>query len=312
MDVLITDLHFGVKNNSMTWFNSQMSFFKNQFIPYIKEHHPDRLICLGDVFDIRSTISTLIAHEVHKLFIEISSIVPTYIIAGNHDFYSPVEDTYCTLETVLHDIDNCTLVVRDVLDLGDCVLVPWFIQEREGISNMSSRYSVPIFTHADIIMGSPVLNTKVYSGHVHTPHIRGNCNNLGSCFPLTFADSNAARYFYVLDNEKLTAIKNEHSIRFWRFRGDEILEDPRWPKVKSSDYIELYIESNRLIDPVVIDRISSLTKRYRNIWTIPQQTALDSEPIDVDCNIHEIIDSLVPDELREKFEYIKTKIDVNS
>ena len=30
---ILTDTHFGVKQNSMTWLNSQLDFFYNQLIP---------------------------------------------------------------------------------------------------------------------------------------------------------------------------------------------------------------------------------------------------------------------------------------
>ena len=34
--ILFTDTHFGIKQNSITWFNSQKDFIVNQLIPYIK------------------------------------------------------------------------------------------------------------------------------------------------------------------------------------------------------------------------------------------------------------------------------------
>ena len=55
--VLFTDTHFGVKNNSMTWLNSQLNFIYKQFIPDLqelkKQGHDITLIHLGDVFDSR-------------------------------------------------------------------------------------------------------------------------------------------------------------------------------------------------------------------------------------------------------------------
>ena len=64
-DILITDTHFGIKQNSITWFNSQSNFIYEQLIPYIQTHKDIiRLIHLGDVFDSRSSISVLIAAKV--------------------------------------------------------------------------------------------------------------------------------------------------------------------------------------------------------------------------------------------------------
>ena len=38
IDILFTDTHFGWKNNSMNWLNSQMKFIYEQFIPTIKKY----------------------------------------------------------------------------------------------------------------------------------------------------------------------------------------------------------------------------------------------------------------------------------
>jgi hypothetical protein len=74
-DFLFTDTHFGVKNHSMTWWKSQRDFIYQQFMPAIKEYNDDiRVIHLGDVFDSRSGINTLIAAGVRKLFEDIAAI----------------------------------------------------------------------------------------------------------------------------------------------------------------------------------------------------------------------------------------------
>ena len=90
IDVLFTDTHFGWKNNSMTWLNSQMNFIYNQFIPTIKKLSTKddvRVIHLGDVFDSRSTISTYVASKVVQAFKDIRKWCDEFIIVcGNHDF----------------------------------------------------------------------------------------------------------------------------------------------------------------------------------------------------------------------------------
>ena len=83
IDVLFTDTHFGWKNNSMTWLNSQMNFIYKQFIPTIKKlskKEPVRVIHLGDVFDSRSTISTYVATKVVEAFKDIRSVCNEFVI----------------------------------------------------------------------------------------------------------------------------------------------------------------------------------------------------------------------------------------
>ena len=101
INVIFTDTHFGWKNNSMTWLNSQMDFIYKQFIPEIKRLSKDesvRVIHCGDVFDSRSTISTYVATKVVQAFKDIRSVCEDFVIVcGNHDFYSPNSDTVNTV-----------------------------------------------------------------------------------------------------------------------------------------------------------------------------------------------------------------------
>ena len=106
-NVIITDTHFGVKNNSMTWFTSQSDFIYKQLIPYIKTINDEvRLIHMGDVFESRSTISIYIAKKVRQIFKDLSKLCNNIIIvAGNHDFYSPNSDEYDSLSLALNNIE---------------------------------------------------------------------------------------------------------------------------------------------------------------------------------------------------------------
>ena len=117
--VLFTDTHFGVKNNSMTWLKSQLNFIYKQFIPELRElkkTHPDDqivLIHLGDVFDSRSTISTMVATEVRKAFGALREVVDEFnIIAGNHDYYSPTSDEVNSQYTEMEDNECIATFVK--------------------------------------------------------------------------------------------------------------------------------------------------------------------------------------------------------
>ena len=92
-ELVIGDLHFGIKTNSTTWLEQQIDFFKNQIIPASRKRI-DRIIFLGDVFDIRYAINQQVGIEVKKLVRQLAKEFSGEIIfiAGNHDFYSPLEE----------------------------------------------------------------------------------------------------------------------------------------------------------------------------------------------------------------------------
>ena len=49
-ELIIGDVHFGIKTNSVTWLDAQIEFFNKQIIPAIKTKNVDRVIFLGDIF----------------------------------------------------------------------------------------------------------------------------------------------------------------------------------------------------------------------------------------------------------------------
>ena len=56
-ELLIGDMHFGIKTNSTYWLDTQIDFFEKQIFDTIdKNPDLDRVVFLGDLFDIRYSI----------------------------------------------------------------------------------------------------------------------------------------------------------------------------------------------------------------------------------------------------------------
>lgn len=303
----------------MTWWKKQKEFFEKQIIPFAKKIKQEEgslnIICLGDVFDSRATVSVFIMHEVAKLFTRLASISNKfYIICGNHDTYTEQTAEYNSLQLALGQISNLELVIgshHNIMD-GDKIsmLLPWHEQKEKPIDEWTKEPGKDfIFTHADIITGSPKLKKPVFSGHLHSPYINGNVRNLGSCFSLTFADANQDRYFYLWDSEtdELKRYTNDCSIKFWRVYNEDIF-DFDWTKVQNEDYVEIYIKNSLLQIQEYQSLIARLRKDYKNCWVIPQPDELLLEQEGVECDIESIIEHSIPDNLREKFNYIRSKI----
>lgn len=326
---LITDTHFGIRNNSMTWWNAQKKFIYEQFIPDIKHHgKPCKIVHLGDLFDSRSSISTYIAQEVRKIFeqmAEIPNVKEIVVITGNHDTYSPIDMKWNTIELVLNNIPKVTIVKDEPYDLNEwnrpeqrLVAVPWFEHTGKTIEEISEEYApATILTHADITRAK--LKTKVISGHVHTP---GGCNsyqayNLGSTYSLTFTDAiymstvddmNVAGHYYILDDcdlqfMDLKQITNKHCIRFYRLYNDEIFSHPMVGVFNNpNNYIELYIKRSNLSDPKFKDKIKEFQTKYRHCTVIPQPDEINGEPIDINIDVKQIIEQSIPETLKSKFD----------
>lgn len=289
---LITDTHFGYRQASPSFFESQMKFMKT-FLKLLKKK-PGRVFHLGDVFHSREFVPVKIGEEVRKLFNEIEKYsTEFYIISGNHDIYSPVSDDYTSIEMVLDQ----PVIVREVVELDDCILVPWSkTGEIEGLYSKGK----PILTHTDLLsMNMP--KVPVISGHLHQRFFEGNKINLGSCFAFNFGDGQAScstdspgKYIYTTEDFKtFTSIENTDSIRFLRVTPDTL------DQARPGDELELYIQRSELTKSVE-DYIKSLPNKIKIIY-VQEQVTFSS----CDCDIYSIIDGCIPDHLRTIYDETK-------
>lgn len=312
IDILFTDTHFGVKQNSVTWLNSQLDFIYKQLIPYIESLDDEvRLIHLGDVFDSRSSISTMVASKVLDAFKSLRSKVKKFIIiAGNHDFYSPNSNEIDTLNLIFQNID-IELITKGIHIDDDCIYVPWYSWGDEIIQDVIYQHGIKyIFTHADIV-NEPIKykNVAVFSGHIHIPELKQNSYNLGSCYSIDFGDANQERGFYVLKNNKLDFIPNTQSIKFWRFYDKDIFEID-FENISNRDYIEIYLDKNNLSNEKYIGKLDILSNKYKNLWVIPKTAQSINEDYKFEgYDIKSITSQIIPENLKEKFNQILNKIE---
>ena len=62
-DLIIGDMHIGIKNNSISWLESQLEFFDKQIFDIIENKNIERVIFLGDLSDIRYSINQQVGIE---------------------------------------------------------------------------------------------------------------------------------------------------------------------------------------------------------------------------------------------------------
>tara|TARA_B000000565_G_scaffold251329_1_gene224893 strand:- start:419 stop:1114 length:696 start_codon:yes stop_codon:yes gene_type:complete len=86
---LITDTHFGARNDHEHFNTYFHKFYEDIFFPYLKEHNIKTCIHLGDVMDRRKFISFKIAKDFREKFCEtfVTNGIDVHMIVGNHDTY---------------------------------------------------------------------------------------------------------------------------------------------------------------------------------------------------------------------------------
>ena len=246
--ILLGDIHLGIKQFNIQFYEkSQLTFFKDQLIPYMLKNKIDTIWSMGDVFDNRTSIDIrffqYIRETLFDLFVKYN--IKFVAIKGNHDIYFRN-----TLDVSLLDIlgdlypNNIEIISKPTiktLNNKTCLLQPWLLpNEKVNLLNMDVDY---MFMHAEIngfemIKGYKCNNgidvksfknkniKQVYSGHFHIRNTSGKINFIGSITQLNWGDYNLDNGFIVFDTNKDKFIKNKVSQKFVKLKyNDTIQED---------------------------------------------------------------------------------------
>jgi len=342
---LITDQHFGVRKNSEVFLKSHMRFFKEQFIPYLKENNITTIAMLGDLFDNRTHISTKIHSHVFNLFENELREFEIYVLVGNHDIYYNSKIDVHSLH-FLSKFENVKLIDESqTVQIYDrnVVMVPWLIDQKKIHQVVKENEGDVMFGHFDIrgfyfnkykvsdegISAETFSNKfkKVFSGHFHTRSTRSVGDTefvyVGSPYQTTRNDIDEERGFIVLDMETLDYefVNNDVSLKYiklqfpQRFTKEMIQNNIIDIHIKYDDsYKEAKIEK-------YLNRIESFNPIVRPSTFILNDDTMDSDFDLSDCNISSItnlmrdyVDSLEIDNKEKVYKiliefYNKTKGD---
>lgn len=223
--LLITDQHFGVRNDNQAFLNLYKKFYNQIVVPFIKVSKISTVIALGDTFDKRRSINFMSLNEAKEMwFNPLEDMgVSMHMLAGNHDIYYKNTLRVNAPREILGEYGNIT--VHDsptTVNFGgrDILLLPWICDENRDLAFDEIANST-----ADVCMGHLELNgfeahpghvmesgmessifskfKKVFSGHYHMKSTKGNITYLGNPYQLYWNDYGCKRGFHVFDTETL-------------------------------------------------------------------------------------------------------------
>lgn len=236
---LISDLHIGIKKQCPVFMESQLRFFREQFVPELTERGIKNIWVLGDVFDTRQQINTLVINKAIELFRDTLRDFDIDVIVGNHDMYLTTDTGINSLK-ILGLLPNVTVYEQQetlTMDGKKVLVQPWIVDYGQP-DLIKGKYDYA-FMHADIIgfdQGGGRLSESglvakeilrhvdaVYSGHYHNGVRRQfekgkSITYLGAPYQLTRIDRNGVRGYRVLDvaSGESTLIENRVSMKFTR------------------------------------------------------------------------------------------------
>ena len=330
--LVIGDVHFGCRSNNIVWLEQQLLFFENQIIPILKSDKIDNVIFLGDVFDVRYSINQKIGIDVKNLFRKLCSYnKDIYILAGNHDYYSPLIEFqgYNAYELIfgkefLECHKNLHYVTEAPVRIDDSLILPWYFTEEvelwQSVIHDNKGIST-IYCHSDLTSWddgrlAAIHGVTVYSGHIHYAWKDSSRKlyNIGACCAFNFNDVNQKRFVYIIEDGKITdAIENITTPRFKRFYNEDIFN------LKDSDFdnsiVQLCISQSNINKAKYIEHIKDLKNKYVNSnvkVNIIDDSVIEKLNTDsFDTNIDKYIEQNMPIHLTEKYENVKHKKEEN-
>lgn len=324
IQVLLSDTHFGVRNNSINWLESQKDFVYNQFIPYLKrleKNNTVEVFHLGDVFDSRSSISPMICKETNLMLEEISLHCDMFtILAGNHDFFSPIEGSNNStslemLPCMWKDNKNINILTEgsSYFD-GKAVCIPWFdFHNPEKLKDILEQYDniETILTHTDLDHLDPeihllVKGKNIITGHIHIPNIDTNKRfyTLGSCYALNYQDADSERGFYRIEDWDLSTLEfipNTRSIQYHRITDEDILD---YTDHDQQDYVELIVKDSIYERPDIQEAIKNMYSTCHHFTVVIDQQEVEIESISPETGMYAIVKNSCPENLRDKLDII--------
>ena len=232
---LITDTHFGARNDNLNFNEYFYKFYEDIFFPYLKENNITTVIHLGDVMDRRKYISYRIAKDFRERFIDKFHGIDLHMMVGNHDtYYKNTSGVNSLQELIDGRYDNMTIYDKaQEVDFDGCkiLFVPWINAE-----NMSHTTKMLKTSSAQICMGHLELSgfemqkgmvmdhgwdkeefnrfDTVMSGHYHHKSDDGQIFYLGTPYELYWNDWNDPKGFHVFDTDtrEIERIENPHKI----------------------------------------------------------------------------------------------------
>jgi len=222
--LLITDQHFGVRNDNLHFVEHYRKFYSKIVIPFLKASGIKEIINLGDTFDRRKYVNFMSLEAAKEMWFDPVKELGCKMTAlvGNHDIYYKNTLRINSPDELLggYDIDVITEPSTRNFDGTDILLLPWICDENYDRTLRSITEST-----APVCMGhlelngfeahpGHVMNTgtdmtmfkqfeKVFSGHYHTKSHRDNCYYLGNPYQLYWNDYGQKRGFHVFDTETL-------------------------------------------------------------------------------------------------------------
>ena len=324
---LITDTHWGIRNDSIAFMDNSKRFLDNVFFPYLTEHNIYTVCHLGDLVDRRKYINFNTALRLRQDFLQplFERDCELHIIAGNHDTYFKNTNRVNSLRELVERKYADQFIIYDQnpeevkFDNLNVLMLPWICDENRlaCMDKIKTTTAQVVMGHLELAgfemhKGSMVSHgddrssfdrfDMVLSGHYHHRSSDGSIYYLGSHAEFTWSDYNDPKGFHILDTEtrNLTFIENPYKMfkKVWYNDADATFLNSEID----------YAQYKNCMLKVIIQEKNNLFWFDKFIENIESETPLDIQIVEDHLNLNLEEDSDIVNEAESTIDIFKKYI----
>lgn len=246
---IITDQHFGARNDSIAFLDFFEKFYEQTFFPTLDANDINTVLILGDTFDRRKYVNFYALDRAKKMFFDKLEErgIRVHMLAGNHDTYYKNTNEVNSPDLLLVEYGNIDVISKPetiVIDGTPICMMPWICPENyqeslDHIKNTKAEICMGHFEIAGFAMYRGMESHDglaketfekfdlVFSGHYHHRSSDQHIHYLGNPYELTWQDYNDPRGFHLFDlsTRELEFVCNPYRM-FERIEYDDKGKDP--------------------------------------------------------------------------------------
>jgi DNA repair exonuclease SbcCD nuclease subunit len=246
---IITDQHFGARNDSIAFLDFFEKFYENTLFPTIDSAGIDTVLILGDTFDRRKYINFYALDRAKKMFFDKLEErgIRVHMLAGNHDTYYKNTNEVNSPDLLLVEYGNIDVISKAetiVIDGTSICMIPWICSDnyQETLDHIKNTKAEICMGHLEIAGFAMYRGMEshdglaketfekfdlVFSGHYHHRSSDQHIHYLGNPYELTWQDYNDPRGFHLfdLDTRELEFICNPYRM-FERIEYNDKDQEP--------------------------------------------------------------------------------------
>ena len=246
---IITDQHFGARNDSIAFLDFFEKFYEQTFFPNLDANNITTVLVLGDTFDRRKYVNFYALDRAKKMFFDKLEErgIRVHMLAGNHDTYYKNTNEVNSPDLLLVEYGNIDVISKPetiVIDGTSICMMPWICPENyqeslDHITNTKAEICMGHFEIAGFAMHRGMESHDglaketfqkfdlVFSGHYHHRSSDKHIHYLGNPYELTWQDYNDPRGFHLfdLDTRELEFICNPYRM-FERIEYNDKDQEP--------------------------------------------------------------------------------------